>query len=320
MPIRLWVALVVSCVVPAVGECAAPFVEWSQGPVAVEMLDAAKKAVTSAGPEVDLGLMRRVEWKEKEKVRVGLSLSSQEAARSRFPCRFSFIIGWASENSDGVSYTREILTGSLALPIMDVGPRPPWLHLYAKMVKPGSSCGEGFPQRGHTLEDLKILHLPEVPFLSINSRRLKLHLDTVGVGRWDTALVELWLTRDGWTWHRYQHELLGDSLLVTLPEQGRYGLRVVVDDVDGPAPPTPRTGEAPQLWVEIEYVFEENGHTFFNTQERCSLCKKVYSFQKYDLPGEVNRAEEFAILHPRSRINRVETEKVWISNSPQYTF
>ena len=303
MPTRLWTALIVSCLVPAVAECAAPFVEWPQGPVAVEMLDAAKKAVTSAGPEVDLGLMWPVEWKIPARTKP--CRPEGESRRSRWwrsmPLHFdSFVRGWTIFQSE--------IEGDYSYPITDDALPRACVNLFRKgaldsfddsTLRYGSQCGD------RQCREYTILHPPEVPTLRLDSRCLKLHLDTAGVSKLDTAVVELWLSRDGWIWQRYQHEPHSDSLLVTLPWEGRYGLRVVVHDLKSPDSPTPRMGDAPQLWVEIDESLPIVG-----AKPRRGTNGEYCLYQGFDLRRSRNLRKEDEVENPCCKIRRVETEKV----------
>ncbi|MCC7291306.1 MAG: tetratricopeptide repeat protein [Phycisphaerales bacterium] len=67
--------------------------------------------------------------------------------------------------------------------------------------------------------------------------------------------VELWYTQDKeQAWHRYGTDDDRQSPLpFTAPDEGRYGLYMVLTNGTGPSslPPTPTT--APQLWVFVDY-------------------------------------------------------------------
>ena len=158
----------------------------------------------------------------------------------------------------------------------------------------------------------------KVPTFRLDNRRLTLHLESVGVDRWDKAVVELWLTRDGWSWQRYQHETHGDSLFVSLPEQGRYGVRLVVHDLDAPPSPRPLAGDAPQLWVQIDETLPSVPQ-FMKTQvDRSDRC--VCSYVDWPVPGVAEKAKAGDIPYPRAHIKRVETEKIFTPNYPRLLF
>jgi hypothetical protein len=203
----------------------------------------------------------------------------------------------------------------LALPIMEVGPKPLWVPPYEANGYCGRDLDGVWRSYPTGLEALTILDRPKVPSVALSSRRLNLHIDTAGVGRWSTALVEVWLTRDGWTWHLYQNAPHADSLLVALPGEGRFGLRVVVHDVNGHASPTPRTGEAPQLWVEVDERSSSLGACCngFDGDGHCIQGNHFAAFLHYsgefDQPGDVKLVKQAGLRHPCGYIKRVESEE-----------
>ena len=270
MPTRLWAALLVSCLMPAVGECVAPFV---------------------ASTPDNRGFVPDTSER--------LSMSPRRPSRGSLPPRRLSSRRPVPSNVPGTS------AGPLLMPINDGGPSSIWVYPFTERQV---WCSDGFIWMGPGLR-LAILQPSKTPSLRLDSRRMRLHLDTAGVGAWDTAIVELWLTRDGWTWQRYQHTLLDDSLLVTLPEGGGYGLRVVVHRTDGPASPKPRSGDAPQVWVEID----ETPVAIKNVER--SWLDKVQTAER---AGEVIQPKESGLPHPHADIKRVEAEKMPIPTWPTF--
>ncbi|MFM7148265.1 MAG: hypothetical protein ACKO23_00315, partial [Gemmataceae bacterium] len=67
------------------------------------------------------------------------------------------------------------------------------------------------------------------------------------------AAIELWATRDGKTWARYSNEPPPPGpLVVHVAEEGRYGFSIVVRSGTGLASQAPESGDAPQIWVEVD--------------------------------------------------------------------
>jgi hypothetical protein len=91
------------------------------------------------------------------------------------------------------------------------------------------------------------------PAILVGSRRIRLNYSISEVGPSGVSSVELWATRDGKTWQRYSNEPPPDGpLVVCVAEEGRYGFSLVVKNGLGLSSPPPRTGDTPQLWVEVD--------------------------------------------------------------------
>lgn len=262
MPIRLYLALLASCLASAVADCAAPFVADRESPES-EIL---------RGPEHLFGKRER-------------------------PVRRQFMQPLA------LPIVADVALAVFALPVW---PKP------ADMATEGLTGSDGYEigtevYRG--LADPRTVQLRQVPSLSLPSRQMTLSLDTSGVGRWDTALVELWVTRDGWNWHHFLNAPLCDSLPVCLPGEGQYGLRIVVHRVGGPTSSTPRMGELPQLWIDVK---ERESIIATGNEEYCSPGKFLHSFVDLDQPADVKEAKQRGLLHPCGYIKRIEV----VSPSP----
>jgi hypothetical protein len=92
-----------------------------------------------------------------------------------------------------------------------------------------------------------------VPMLLVKDRRLKLNYNVTDVGPSGITCVELWATRDGKHWQRYSNEPPpAGPLCVHVAEEGKYGFSLVVKNGLGVSSPAPKTGDAPQLWVEVD--------------------------------------------------------------------
>jgi hypothetical protein len=93
----------------------------------------------------------------------------------------------------------------------------------------------------------------KTPCRLVNSRRIRLEYSIADVGPSGVSSVELWATRDGKTWQRYSNEPPpAGPLVVCVAEEGRYGFSIVVKNGLGFSGPAPRSGDEPQLWVEVD--------------------------------------------------------------------
>ncbi len=92
---------------------------------------------------------------------------------------------------------------------------------------------------------------PAVRF--VNSSNLAIDYEVRAVGTSGVGSVELWYTRDGQRWSKYQGASpMQSPFMVDVPEDGLYGFTVVASNGMGisKAPPVP--GEPPQLWVDVD--------------------------------------------------------------------
>ena len=88
----------------------------------------------------------------------------------------------------------------------------------------------------------------------INSRIFELEYDAGAAGASGVGRVELWGTRDGgWIWDSFGQDADGRSpMLVTVPDDGIYGFRVVAQSDPRSPPQRPRSGESPDVWIGID--------------------------------------------------------------------
>src|SRR5207249_1465201 len=64
--------------------------------------------------------------------------------------------------------------------------------------------------------------------------------------------VELWFTRDGRTWQKYSDDFgHKPPLEFEVKEEGVYGFTLLVRSGVGLSERQPRSGDAPQVWVEV---------------------------------------------------------------------
>lgn len=142
--------------------------------------------------------------------------------------------------------TRRLLAGGVAVLALSLGiavaqevrpPEPPAEKaIHATMEMPGKPSTS-----------------PQVPTSLVSSRRIRLNYEIRDVGPSGVKRVELWATRDGKTWQRFSNEPPpAGPLVVQVAEEGKYGFTIVVQSGVGTRSPQPKTGDAPQMWVEVD--------------------------------------------------------------------
>jgi hypothetical protein len=87
----------------------------------------------------------------------------------------------------------------------------------------------------------------------VNTKDVQLDFDIQDVGSSQVKSVEVWYTRDGRTWMKHPEDALPKPpYTVKLPDEGRYGLTLIARSGVGLGLPTPKAGDAPQVWVEVD--------------------------------------------------------------------
>jgi hypothetical protein len=88
----------------------------------------------------------------------------------------------------------------------------------------------------------------------VNSKRITLNYEIQEKGPSGVSAVELWFTRDGQKWEKFPKEQTNPAapFVFEVPEEGIYGFTLVIRNGVGLGPPPPRTGDPPQLWVEVD--------------------------------------------------------------------
>jgi hypothetical protein len=88
----------------------------------------------------------------------------------------------------------------------------------------------------------------------VNSRSFDLDYEVDGIGPSGIAKVELWGTRDGGrTWTSYGVDNDNRSpIRANVDGEGLYGFRMVVQSGNGLGGVTPRSGDAPDLWIMVD--------------------------------------------------------------------
>jgi hypothetical protein len=95
---------------------------------------------------------------------------------------------------------------------------------------------------------------PGVQLRWINTRAFTLVLDTRAMSGLAGMPVELWGTRDGGqSWQSFGRNLQGQNqMVVTVPEEGIFGFRMVVQTNPSMAGRPPLPGDQPNYWVGID--------------------------------------------------------------------
>ncbi len=95
---------------------------------------------------------------------------------------------------------------------------------------------------------------PTAKLNMINSRIFELDYDLESVGPSGVKQIELWGTRDGGrTWKRFAvDESKRSPLVVTVPEAGIYGFRLVVESGAGRSDSPPQSGDPPKIWIGVD--------------------------------------------------------------------
>jgi hypothetical protein len=100
---------------------------------------------------------------------------------------------------------------------------------------------------------------PQPAVSYVNSKTIKLNYDIAEKGPSGISAIELWFTRDGQTWARLDEKTgnLEPPLVHTLQDEGLYGFIILPRSGVGFKGPEPRTGDPPQLWVEVDVTKPE---------------------------------------------------------------
>lgn len=88
----------------------------------------------------------------------------------------------------------------------------------------------------------------------VNSLAFDVEYDLQAVGPWGVSKVEIWGTHDdGRSWQSYCVDQDNRSpVRVTVPGEGVYGFRILVDGANGVGATPPRSGEKPELVVAVD--------------------------------------------------------------------
>ncbi len=87
----------------------------------------------------------------------------------------------------------------------------------------------------------------------VNTQDIQLDFDIQDVGSSQVKSVEVWYTQDGRTWMKLPDDAPPKPpYTVKLPAEGRYGLTLIARSGVGLGLPTPKPGDTPQVWVEVD--------------------------------------------------------------------
>ncbi len=87
----------------------------------------------------------------------------------------------------------------------------------------------------------------------VNTKDVQLDFDIQDVGSSQVKSVEIWYTQDGRAWTKLPEDAPPKPpYTVKLPGEGRYGLTLIARSGVGLGLPTPKSGDAPQVWVEVD--------------------------------------------------------------------
>jgi hypothetical protein len=89
--------------------------------------------------------------------------------------------------------------------------------------------------------------------LMVNSPNLIIHFKVKDLGPSGIGTVDLWYTRNGQSWHRFNVAPQSRSpFQVDVPEDGLYGFTVVANNGMGIGKSPPQPGDPPQMWVDVD--------------------------------------------------------------------
>jgi hypothetical protein len=88
--------------------------------------------------------------------------------------------------------------------------------------------------------------------LWVNSTKIKLNYEVKEAGPSGVKAVELWYTRDGRTWDKYEEREPKPPYAFEVHEEGIYGFTLLVRSGVGLSERPPRSGDPPQVWVEVD--------------------------------------------------------------------
>ena len=87
----------------------------------------------------------------------------------------------------------------------------------------------------------------------VNQKRITLNYQVRDVGPSGVSGVELWYTRDGKTWKRDETGTeTTPPYIIEVSEEGLYGFTLLAKNGIGLSNDPPKSGDAPQVWVEVD--------------------------------------------------------------------
>src|SRR5262249_23086727 len=89
----------------------------------------------------------------------------------------------------------------------------------------------------------------------VNSNGISINYKLEEVGKSGIALIELWWTRDGHSWTKYNERSnpeAGAPYTLEVSDEGLYGFTLVARNKAGFGESPPGVNDAPQIWVEVD--------------------------------------------------------------------
>jgi hypothetical protein len=86
----------------------------------------------------------------------------------------------------------------------------------------------------------------------VNHKRLLFNFDIKDVGFSGVSGIELWYTRDGWTWRKIEQKIHEGTCAVQVEEEGTYGFIFLPRTGFGGGKEPPQAGDPAQVWVEVD--------------------------------------------------------------------
>jgi hypothetical protein len=89
----------------------------------------------------------------------------------------------------------------------------------------------------------------------VNNKRISINYKLEDVGKSGIAVIELWWTRDGHAWTKYNERSspeAGVPYTVEVSDEGLYGFTLVARNKAGFGESPPGVGDQPQVWVEVD--------------------------------------------------------------------
>jgi hypothetical protein len=87
----------------------------------------------------------------------------------------------------------------------------------------------------------------------VNQKRITLNYQVREVGPSGVSGVELWYTRDGKSWKRDETGVeTKPPYIIEVSEEGLYGFTLIAKNGIGLSNDPPKSGDAPQVWVEVD--------------------------------------------------------------------
>ena len=93
---------------------------------------------------------------------------------------------------------------------------------------------------------------PKVNF--VNQRSFRLNYTVENRGKSGVQVVEVWTTQDKSRWEKYRDAPPEPPYLITVGQEGRYGITLIARSKAGRAEPAPRPGDEPQIWIEVDTI------------------------------------------------------------------